>query len=1005
LKESKAREIRVILNYRGVLTSVCYALALSGLAAALVGQGANPVKSPNAPRPTPDAIPRTIDYNRDIQPILSKHCWPCHGNDKEILKQTGNMRLDSFAGATQDRGGYQAIVPRHPEKSKLIERIYAEEAFRMPPKSPMVQPLNEAQKALIKKWIAEGAEYRGHWAFEVPKMPALPRLSDPKWSRNEIDRFVLQKLDRAGLKPEKEAGRATLIRRASLTLTGLPPTPQEILAFLADKRPDAYEKLLDRMLNSPRYGENQARFWLDAVRYADTHGLHIDNERAVFPYRDWVVRALNQDLPFDKFTVWQLAGDLLPNPTLDQMIATGYVRMNPTTAEGGVIEAEFLAKNTFDRVDTTSTIFLGLTMGCAKCHDHKYDPITIKDYYSMYAFFNSTTDPVLDGNLKLHQPVMKAPYPDQAKDLVVLESELRQSESKVTLEEAKSWLAQNSEEVPILGAWEKSSSFGGKTFDEAFDTDFGPEPGGAEADVKWVAFPLKEEELKNGVVAKDNGAAYLRTTIEAKKAKEITLRLGSDDGIKVWVNGSLIHNNKVLRPLGANQDSVKAQLKQGTNSILVKIVNGAGGEGIFFGLTDARARRLSAALAGIEKPEAKPEAKNEAIATYLELGPETDLAKSYRRSLTKYRKLDADIPYTYVAREMAKPRPTFLLKRGNYETPGDRVDRNIPKALGDWTPGRPKNRLGLAQWLTDRRNPLTARVFVNRVWQQHFGMGLVVSEEDFGSRGEWPSHPELLDYLAIEFVEGGWSIKKLHKLILSSATYRQHSGASAAKRRVDPENKLLSRGPRYRLDAEVIRDQALYLSGLLVEKGGGRGDKPYQPPGLWEIIAYPISDTARYTQDTGEALYRRSLYLFWKRTSPPPAMMIFDAPMRESCVVRRSRTNTPTQALVTLNETGFVEAARIMAERLIRSKTGNQARLDYAFRLSTGRSPSAKEANILAHLLTERLAFYKNNHSAAHRLLEIGEYRRDESLDVSEVAAWTLVCNAILNLDEVLTLH
>jgi len=979
--------------------AACLCIGAIGVAAAITIQ---PGRSRQAHSPE---IPAKIDFNRDVRPILSKHCWPCHGTDKAALQATGGQSLDSFAGATKDRGGYQAIAPGNLAKSMLWQRIHAPEDSRMPPKTAPVDPLNEHQKAILKRWIEQGAEYRGHWAFERPTMPVLPTVRNSAWVRNPIDRFVLARLEEANLKPAAEASKEHLIRRLSLTLTGLPPTPGEVKAFLADRKPGAYERVVDRLLASPRYGEHQARYWLDAVRYADTHGLHIDNERAVYPYRDWVVRAYNQDLTFDKFTQYQLGGDLFREPTTEQMIATGYVRMNPTTAEGGVIEAEFLAKNTFDRLDTTATIFMGLTVGCAKCHDHKYDPISIKDYYRMYAFFNSTTDPVLDGNLKLHQPVMKAPDPDQDRELRRMKEGLDKIIARANRSEALTWLQANAHEPPAIGKWEISAGHGAADFDKAYDTDFGPEPGGATDSVAWKPIDLKDGVVRAQIVGKENAAAYLRATITTKSAAEYTLRLGSDDAIKVWLNGQLVHENKALRPVEANQDSAKVQTKAGSNEILIKVVNAGGNDGVFFGLNDDRSYRLSKAKETLANANAPSTGLSESLGAFLELGPESELAKVYRKQLSEYRKLEESVPFSYIVREMPKPRPTFVLKRGNYEMIGEPVDRNIPEIFGKWKEGRPRNRLGLAQWFLDPANPLTSRVTVNRVWQQHFGTGIVASPEDFGSRGEWPSHPELLDYLAVKFVKDGWSLKKLHKLIVTSAAFRQSSAVSAEKAQKDPGNRLISRGPRFRLDAEVVRDQALFLSGLLVEKPGGRGDKPYQPPGLWEAIAYPISDTARYTQDKGDALYRRSLYLFWKRTSPPPAMMIFDAPMRESCVVQRSRTNTPTQALVTLNETGFFESARTLAQRVLKAKADDAARLNYVFRAATGRAPDAKEVRVLRQLLSDRLAGYQKRPEDAKNLLSIGDAARDESLDPAIHAAWTLVCNAILNLDEVLTQH
>ncbi len=945
--------------------------------------------------------PRKIDFNRDVRPILAKRCWTCHGTDKVALARTGNLSLDSFAGATADRGGYRALVPGKPGDSMMIKRI---EMGSMPPRASGIDPVTPEERAILERWIEAGGEYRKHWAYEAPKTPVPPKVSNPKWVRNPIDAFVLAELDRVGLAPEPEADRETLIRRASLTLTGLPPTPAEIDAFLADKKPEAYERLVDRLLASPRYGENQARYWLDAVRYADTHGLHIDNERAVYPYRDWVVRALSEDLPFDQFTIWQIAGDLLPKPTLDQKIATGYIRMNPTTNEGGVIEAEFLAKNTFDRVDTTSTIFLATTLACAKCHDHKYDPISQKDYYALYAFFNSTADPPLDGNLKLHAPVMKAPDPGQQRELARLQTEMDAVLAKTDLHAAKTWAKANAPTFPEMTAWQVAGPFEAKSFDEAFAAPRGPEPNSSEV-ATWRDIKIENEKPIVPVVGKENAAAYLRTTLTASVAGPVGLRFDSDDAIRIWLNGALVHDNKALRGLGMGADNVKLDLKQGQNDLLVKIVNSGGPDGFFYAMGDAVARRKVRAAQLAAAASLKPEESRECLDSYLELGPESKPAVRYRELKAAYAKVDADVPFTYIAEELPKPRETRVLKRGEYSMPGEAVDRAVPLALGSLPPKAPKNRLGLAQWLVDPSNPLVARVTVNRIWQQHFGEGIVRSSEDFGSRGEWPSNPALLDFLAARFVKDGWSLKKFNRLIVTSATFRQASTASAQKRAKDPENRMLSRGPRFRLDAEVVRDSALYAAGLLVERPGGHGDKPYMPTGLWEAIAYPISDTAKYVQDKGQALYRRSLYLFWKRTSPPPTMLLFDAPMRESCVVRRSRTNTPLQALATLNETGFVEAARRMAQRILSERTSPDDRVDHAFRIAVGRRPSSTERRIVLDLVASERKNFEADREAAEQLLAIGESSRDRKLDTTDLAAWTLACNLVLNLDEALTQH
>ena len=956
------------------------------------------VRAPAPKRPT-------VDYNRDVRPIFAQHCWTCHGADKEELAKTGNMRLDSFAGATEDRGGYRAIVPGKPDMSRLIARVSATDpTTQMPPTTSGVKRLTAQEIATLRTWIEEGAEYRPHWAFVAPKMPPVPLAGNAAWARNEIDRFVAARLDEEHLKPEPEADRRTLIRRASLTLTGLPPTPAETEAFVEDARPGAYERVVDRLLASPRFGENQARYWLDAVRYADTHGLHIDNERSIYPYRDWVVRAYNEDLPYDRFVTWQLAGDLLPSPTIEQKIATGYVRLNPTTNEGGAIEAEFLAKNTMDRVDTTATVFLGLTLQCAKCHDHKYDPLSQRDYYSMYAFFNSTADTPLDGNLRLHEPVMKAPSPQQALHLASLQKEMRQLLDQTPLADARAWAIRTSDTLPDTGSWQVSGPYKGKDFDEAYATDYGPEAGG-DAPVAWKPIGLQLEQPLSGVIGKENAAAYLRATIKVYKAVKTDLRLGSDDAIKVWLDGKLVFANKVDRALTPNADTVPVELKAGENRILIKIVNRFGPDGAFVGLGGPATERLIAAGRVARQATPKPEDEKALRETFLELGPESAATRKYRALAADYKSTDSMVPFTYIAKELPMPRPAFVLKRGQYDMPGQAVSRAIPSVFGALPADAPHDRLGLARWIADSRNPLTARVMVNRIWQQHFGQGLVKSSEDFGSRGDSPSHPELLDYLACRFVKDGWSVKKLTRLIVTSATFRQSSSATLAKRSKDPDNTLLARGPRFRLDAEVIRDSALYESGLLVEDPGGHADKPYQPPGLWEIIAYPISDTAKYVQDHGSALYRRSLYLFWKRTSPPPTMMLLDAPMRESCVVRRSRTNTPMQALVTLNETGFVEDARAMAQRVLRRKTTDSARLDYAFRLATGRSPKPAEAAIIMGFLKDQLVRYKAHPADADRTLSVGESPRDKSIPAPEHAAWMLVCSFIQNLDESITQH
>ena len=970
-----------------------------GIGSLLVGIATDGPALPNAPA---EPTERKIDFNRDVRPILSEHCFRCHGPD-EAARQTG-LRLDSFEGATADRGGYQVIVPGAADESLVWMRVSAEsDEMRMPPHWSGVAPLNKAQQETIRLWIDAGAEYRPHWAFVSPIEPTPPTVANTSWPRGDIDMFVLARLEEAGLAPEPEADLATLARRASLTLTGLPPTPNELDEILADKSPDAYERYVDRLLDSPRYGENQARYWLDAVRYGDTHGLHLDNKRNIWPYRDWVVRAFNEDLAYDDFTTWQLAGDLLPDPTTEQRIATGYVRMNPTTNEGGAITAEVLANNTFDRVDTASTVFLGLTLACARCHDHKYDPFTTEEYYSLFAYFNSTTDNPLDGNSEVHPPVMRAPTPSQDIKIRGWRGQLRSIEDETDLEAAHSWVASARIAPPVAGSWEVAGPFTADDFAKAFSTDFGPELEGDTSEWRPIGIELGKGKAK--IIGKDNAAAYLRTTISAPQEQDLELRLGSDDGIRVWLNGELVHDNKVARALTANADTVTVKLKKGANALLAKIVNGGGADGFYISFGDPRAERIDKVFKQAQKPAMNAAETRELTSAFLEYGPDSGLAERYRAVLADVRELEGSLPMTLVAQEMPKPRETFVLRRGSYDSPTDTVERGVPATLGSLPTGAPNNRLGLAQWMTAGDNPLLARVFVNRVWQQHFGTGLVKTAENFGNQGDWPSHPGLLDHLATRFVEHGWSVKELHRSILTSATFMQRATAGTAKRFVDPDNRLLSRGPRFRLDAEVVRDQALYAAGLLVEKMGGPGVNPYQPAGLWEAVGYTRSNTANYVQDHGEALYRRSIYIFWKRTSPPAALAAFDAPTRETCTVMRSRTNTPLQALATMNDIQFAEASRAMAQRVMLAEATDEARADLAFRLATGRRPKAGERAVVLRVLRAQRAAFDNDTEGATKLISVGESERDETLTPAEHAAWTMVCNMVLNLDEALTQH
>lgn len=955
---------------------------------------------------SPSVAPPTdgrVNFNRDVKPILSEKCFKCHGPDAETV--AAGLRLDLAEEATKDRKGKRAIVPGDPGASLVMQKVaHLDPNYLMPPPNSGVPPLTEAEKETLERWIEQGAVYEKHWSFVPAKRPALPKVSDPSWVRNPIDAFVLAELDQAGLKPEAEADPYTLITRASLALTGLPPTPEEIARFVEDRSPRAYERLVDRLLASPHYGEHQARYWLDAVRYGDTHGLHLDNERSIYPYRDWVVRAFNEDLRFDEFTIWQLAGDMLPKPKVDQLVATGYIRMNPTTNEGGAIEEEFLAKNTFDRVDTTSTIFLGLTVACARCHDHKYDPISQKDYYRLYAFFNSTEDRPLDGNLLLPEPVMRVTGKADEAKIAIWDRHRDRAIATVAEREALAWLSEAWKPLVVATAWEVAGPFEAANFEEAFVKAFSAE---SESETTtWRPLDFKPGRDAVGVVGKENAAAYVRATLTVPVEREVEAAFSSDDAIKIWLNGAAVHDNKVLRGLNQSVDRIKLPLRAGENRLLVKVVNAGGPDGLAIRFGSEFAERIDAMheIWTNHKKSGRRDPR-ELARLYLEAGPENKAALAYRAASKAKTEHLTKLPQTLIAKELPKPREAFVLRRGEYDLPSEKVDRGLPEALGRLDPKDPVDRMGLARWLVARDNPLVARVFVNRIWQQHFGTGIVKTAEDFGSQGEWPSHPELLDYLAVEFREKGWSVKKLHRSIVTSAAFRQRSSMSPEKLAKDAENRLISRGPRYRLDAEVIRDRALAASGLLAPELGGKGFKPYQPEGLWEAIAFLESTTARYAKDPAPDIYRRSLYMFWKRTSPHPVMLSFDAPMRESCSVRRSRTNTPLQALVLLNEPAFLEASRALAQRVLLERKTDDERLERAAMLTVGRIPSALERDVLMASLARNRATFKSEPERAAKLLAVGDAKRDESLDPSEHAAWMIVCSTLMNTDEFVTMR
>jgi hypothetical protein len=953
-----------------------------------------------ANQPAPRAA--AINFGRDVRPILSEHCFKCHGPDSG--KVAAGLRLDVFEGATKKLGDGCAIVPGKPDSSNLIDRVSEKDPeMRMPPPGAGVSALTPDQIKTLRVWISQGAHYAKHWSFVPPAMPPIPAVSQPGWVKNSIDRFVMAKLDEVGFKPEPEADRDTLALRASQTLTGLPPTPDELDAFRKDRKPGAYERYVDRLLAKTAYGEHQARYWLDAVRYGDTHGLQLDNERGVFPYRDWVIQAFNRDLPFDKFVKWQIAGDLLPHPTTEQLVATGYVRMNLTSDEGGAIPEEFLARNTFDRVDTTGTVMLGLTVGCAKCHDHKYDPIKQKDYYGLYAYFDSTQDEPLDGNIALPPPYTRATTEDQAKQLSVMDGEMRAAELGVPVGVAANWL-RNRREPPIQTSnWQISPVYTSASFDAAFDAANPGEPGQPAA--PWKPFPFVLGKDFATIIGKDSSSVYVKGTFTAPKAETLNLQVASDDAIRIWLNGKIIHSHKVNRGLTEGFDAVKADLKEGDNELIAKVVNGAGPDGLNIRIGDGNDDLVKKTLAAYDKSPSSKDAIQAVRSVYLTVGPKSNEAMAYQSLVKKRAAFEASIPMTLIAQEMPQPRPTFILKRGQYDQKGDPVQRHIPTAIGSLPAGVPNNRLGLAIWLTSPQNPLVSRVFVNRIWQQHFGVGLIKTPDDFGSQGEWPIDQPLLDDLAVTFMKEGWSVKKLNRMIVTSAAFRQASRISPAKLAKDPDNRFVSRGPRFRLDAEVIRDKALLDGNLLVQRIGGHGFKPYQPDGLWEGSSDPASGTHFYVRDKGSDIYRRSLYMFWKRTSPPPVMVTFDSPLRDTCIVRRSTTNTPLQALALLNETAFLEASRTMAARILSAPESDSQRIATAFQVTLARPPHPDELSLLQRALRRYRQTYQANPAAAKRLLNVGDAPQSTKLSAPEQASWMIVCSSLMNTDEFMTQH
>ena len=954
-----------------------------------------------------------VRWNRDVRPILSDKCFKCHGPDS--AKRVSKFRLDDRASATSDLGGRRAIAPGDPGASELVRRITESDPDeRMPPRDSGLE-LTKSQVETLRRWIAEGATYEKHWSLIPPRRPEPPAVRDAAWPLNPIDRFVLARLESENLRPSPEAAKETLIRRLSLDLTGLPPALDEVDAFLADDAPGAYERLVDRLLASPRYGERMAVDWLDLARYADTNGYQGDLTRTMWHWRDWLVRALNANLPLDRFTIDCIAGDLLPDATQDERIATGFHRNHMLNGEGGRIPEESRVEYVMDRVETTATVWLGLTLQCSRCHDHKYDPFLQRDYYGLFAVFNNVPESGsvdAGGNAS---PVIRLATPEDSARLSELDRSIEEAESRLQNPDPEVDAAQSEwekQQAPIdvtLSPWNAAGPFQAQNFDEAFETAFGPEPsdssgaakagGAGNAAIEWTEH-AEWEDGKPHDLPGASCATYLRRVVTPSRATPATLSLGSDDAIKVWVNGVEAHSKKLVRGVAPDQDRVTASLHAGDNEVLLKIVNGSGGYGFYFKLLAAGAPKDVVAIA-VKLPAERDEKESRRIRDYYRrsvspvLKPFAERVESARSAR---KEAEGRIPVTMVMEEMAKPRDAFILARGQYDRPGAKVEPGVPAALPPLAAGEPKNRLGLARWLVSPENPLTARVAVNRAWQSFFGTGLVKTAEDFGSQGEPPSHPELLDWLATELAHS-WDVKALHRSIVTSSTYRQSSRVPPELLERDPDNRLLARGPRYRLSSHGLRDQALFVSGLLVEKLGGPPVKPYQPPGVWEELTF---GQITYSQDRGEALHRRSLYTFWRRSVGPT--FLFDASARQVCTVRQARTNTPLHSLVLLNDVTYVEAARAFAERaLARRHASDRDRLAWAFRTATARHATDSELDVLERSLQRRRAEVAADLQSADRLNTVGEAPRREGIDAVELAAFSGVTAVILNLDETLT--
>jgi mono/diheme cytochrome c family protein len=1035
-----------------------------------------------------------ISYNRDIRPILAENCFSCHGPDPGGRK--AGLRLDTEAGLFERRKEDPAPVLRgKPEESELYKRLITKDQDEVMPPPDSHKALKPGEIALLKRWIESGAPWQKHWAFIPPEKAPLPAVGNAAWVKNPIDQFVLAKLETRGLSPAPEADARRLFRRVHLDLTGLPPTPEDVDAFVAEFQFDADGTLsqwVDRLMQSKAWGEHRARYWLDAARYGDTHGLHIDNYREMWPFRDWVIRAFNANKLFSEFTVEQIAGDLLPQPTENQLIATGFQRCNITTAEGGTIAEENLANYAADRVQTMGWVYLGLTTNCSQCHDHKFDPFTTRDYYSMAAFFRNTTQGHSDRNTKDGGgPVITIPSEADRprwKALPGLIGEVRSQRdarrsavreayaqwlgaaTRATLEaalpakdlQARIPLNEGSGNTgKVVAPAEAPEYQSGGELKWVNDGKLGPAPllgkdtaitAGDLGDFEknqsfsfglWVKTPAAEvngmllgrsntAEGQKGYELSVNGKAISVTLTSTASTDAIRATSGKvvkpgvwqhvfvtydgsakSSGLRVYVDGKLDTSRPDTRALSKDA-SIRTKVplriggrlnRPGLEEVAVQEVRMYGRK-----LSDREVKDLAdgpALVAGLEAGEKRSKAQGDALFEHY-LAHEDS---AYRELDGKLVALEAErdqikarSPLTHIQEEVKDKMPMAnILMRGQYNKVGEAVEAVPPAALHPLPEGAPKNRLGLAQWLVDKANPLTPRVTVNRFWQEVFGQGIVRTPEDFGIMGAAPSHGELLDWLAADFRDNGGDVRRLFKLMVTSATYRQSAAVTPEKLEKDRDNALLSRGPRFRMDGEMVRDYALAASGLLSSKMYGPSVKPYQPENIWDVVGLPNGDTRNYVQDKGENLYRRTVYNFWKRMAPPPNMDLFNAPSRDASCVRRERTNTPLQALVTLNDPQFVEAARVLAEKALVQAGGDAAKaVDYLVGRVLGRAPNEKERSVLMAASKDFSAHYGKSPEEAKALIGVGESKPTATIDAPVLAAWTMVSNQVLNLDEAL---